>query len=175
MNGYTELSLNESIMNLESYSQLKKGKRKKIMEKNSLIVAEKILQYTKANHGGTFVPNGDSAELNDGYMVSLDGYESSITLNAFHSRRLGFVANYIESIDSVNAIINGISSTRIQAYYNHDGIEYPLFIGSWINDGLLVMDISIQVKTLNQAMELSKRFNQKAIFDNAKKESIYLD
>jgi hypothetical protein len=145
------------------------------MEKNSLIVAEKILQYTKANFGGTFVPNGDSAELNDGYMVSIDGYESSITLNAFHSRQLGFVAGYIESIDSVNSIINGIVSTRIQAYWNHDGMEYPLFIGSWINDGRLVMDISIQVKTLNQAMELAKRFNQKAIFDNVKKESIYLD
>jgi hypothetical protein len=145
------------------------------MEKNSLIVAEKILQYTKANYGGTFLINGDSAELNDGYMVSLYGYESRITLNAFHSRRLGFVAGFIESIDSVNSIINGIVSTRIQAYWNHDGMEWPLFIGSWIDDGMLVMDISIQVKTLNQAMELAKRFKQKAIFDNAKKESIYLD
>jgi hypothetical protein len=32
MNGYTELSLNESIMNLESYSQLKKEKGKKDYE-----------------------------------------------------------------------------------------------------------------------------------------------
>jgi hypothetical protein len=145
------------------------------MNKNSLIVAEKILQYTKENKGGTFLFNGDSAKLNDGYMISLYGYESRLTLNAFHSRQLGFVAGFIDSIDSVNGIINGFISTRIQAYWIQDGIEYPSFIGSWIDDGTLVMDISIQVKTLNQAMELAKRFKQKAIFDNVKKESIYLD
>ena len=142
------------------------------MEKNSLIVAEKILQYTKANKGGTFLLNGDSAELNDGYMVSLDGFESSITLNAFHSRQLGFVANYIESADSV---IHGFNPSTIQSLWiNADG-EYPLYIGSWINDGRLVMDISIHVQSLKQARIFGERFHQKAIFDNAKKESIYLD
>jgi len=142
------------------------------MNKNSLIVAEKILQYTKANYGGTFLVNGDSAELKDGYMVSLENYESMITLNAFHSRQLGFVANYIESIDSV---INEFNPKTMQSFYNLSDGTYPIYIGGWIDDGKLVMDISIQVKTLNQAMELAKRFKQKAIFDNAKKESIYLD
>jgi hypothetical protein len=142
------------------------------MNKNSLIVAEKILQYTKENKGGTFLINGDSAELKDGYMISLYGYESRITLNAFHSRQLGFVAGFIESIDNV---IHGFNPTTIQALWIHNENEYPLFIGSWIDDGMLVMDVSIQVKTLNQAMELAKRFKQKAIFNNAKKESIYLD
>ena len=142
------------------------------MQKNSLIVAEKILQYTKANQGGTFLINGDSAELNAGYMVSLDGYESTISLNSFHSRQLGFVANFIESIDSV---IDEFNPETIESFINLADGTYPAFIGSWINDGRLIMDISIQVKTLNQAMELGKRFNQKAIFDNAKKESIYLD
>lgn len=142
------------------------------MNKNILIIAEKILQYTKTNNGGTFLINGDSAELNDGYMVSIDGYESSITLNAFHSRRLGFVAYFIESVDSV---INEFNPKTMESFINLTDGTFPAFIGTWIHDGRLVMDISIQVKTLNQAKELGKRFNQKAIFDNAKKESIYLE
>jgi len=142
------------------------------MNKNSLIVAEKILQYTKANQGGTFLVNGDSAELKDGYMVSLDRYESRITLNSFHSRRLGFVAYFTESVDSV---FNELNLETIESFINLTDGTFKAFIGTWIDDGSLVMDISIQVETLNQAKELGKRFNQKAIFDNAKKESIYLE
>ena len=142
------------------------------MNKNSWIVAEKILQYTKDNQGGTFLVNGDSAELKDGYMVSLDGYESRITLNSFHSRQLGFVAYFAESTDSV---FDEFNLTTIQSFINLNDGTFPAFIGTWIDNGFLVMDISIQVKTFNQAIELAKRFNQKAIFDNAKKESIYLD
>jgi hypothetical protein len=142
------------------------------MNKNSLIVAEKILQYTKANNGGTFLINGDSAELKDGYMVSLENYESMITLNAFHSRQLGFVANYIESIDSQ---IHAFDSKTIQSFYVCNDGQYPLYIGSWYDDGKLVMDISIHVPTLRMAMIFGERFHQKAIFDNKNKAVLSVD
>lgn len=172
MNGYTEFSLNESIKNHISLFPIKKIKGKKYMNKIMLFIAEKILQHTQIKRGGTFLMNGDSAELNDGYMVSLDGYEQSITLNAFYLRQLGFVAKNVENF---NEIIHAWDSKKNENYYVSIDGTFPMFIGTWIDDGKLVMDISIKVDSLKIARILAERFNQKAIFDNAKKESIFLD
>lgn len=93
---------------------------------------------------------------NDGYMVSIPDHELRYT---YHKESLQYnIADYIQR----KAIILASGITEP----NH-------FVGAWVEDGQLFMDVSIKVNTEEEARELAKNGEQIAYFDNAKKQTVY--
>lgn len=88
------------------------------------------------------------ATFKRGYMVSLKGYELQTTADALDKRTL-------ERYQKIASEKNG-------------------FIGLWLDKGVLYVDISKCVMQLHDALNIAKQNEQKAIYDNAKGESIYL-
>lgn len=86
--------------------------------------------------------------LKRGYMVSIEGYELQTTLDALNKRTL-------EKYQRLAKAKNG-------------------FLGLWIDNGVLYVDISKQVMQLSSALSMAKSNNQLAIYCNAKGDSIYL-
>jgi hypothetical protein len=93
---------------------------------------------------------------NDGYMVSIKGHEQ---VTRFNKQNLQHeIARYIRS--KADILISGLSEDK--------------FIGAWIEDDNLVLDVSIKVDSLEDALRIAKENEQKAIFDCKKSFTIYL-
>jgi len=87
-----------------------------------------------------------------GYMVSLLGFEEQYYFDDFDNKDLkNFVAK--------NAI-----------HLHNDN----RFVGGWINDNKVYLDISINVEDLESAVYIGMHNNQKAIFDCANNKAITL-
>lgn len=83
-----------------------------------------------------------------GYFVSLARTETTVPLNIF-------------SFDVMVQIINEYKKTT------H-------LIGAWIDNDLVYIDNSILVNDLATAINLALAYNQISIYDNVKKETIYI-
>ena len=111
--------------------------------------------YNKMIKNGGLTINRHMEELthNIGYMVSVYGYEKK--LNNFSFEEVGKVVSEYQKI-----------------------VKGALYIGFWIDDGVLYIDISKYIYNKSQALKFGKQNKQIAIFDLEKQESItihYLD
>jgi hypothetical protein len=109
-----------------------------------------------SNGGASYnLLNGEFNPTN-GYMVSIKGHELSITYN---TKGLQYnISQYIKS--KADILISGLSEDK--------------FLGAWLDNELLYLDISILVTTENEAIQLAKENNQLAYFNNSTKESIFI-
>jgi hypothetical protein len=96
---------------------------------------------------------------NHGFMVSIKGHEKT-----YNTDKNSF--NY-EIADFINGkailLLSGISE-------NYDKI----FLGGWIDNGLLYLDVSFLVDTETEAIKMAKDNEQLAYFNNTNKETIYI-
>lgn len=111
--------------------------------------------YNKMIKNGGLTINRHMEELthNIGYMVSVYGYEKK--LNNFSFEEVGKVVSEYQKI-----------------------VKGALYIGFWIDDGVLYIDVSKYIYNKSQALKFGKQNKQIAIFDLEKQESItihYLD
>ena len=100
------------------------------------------------NNGGASY-NLLNGEFNpdNGYMVSIKGHEQ---VTRFNKQNLQHeIARYIRS--KADILISGLSEDK--------------FIGAWIEDDNLVLDVSIKVDSLDDALQIGKENEQRAIFD----------
>lgn len=113
--------------------------------------AVRVAQDIRANGGSTrsVVPGVPSPT--GGYAVSLKGFQETFPHWSDET-----IAEYIER-------------HRFQL------AQPGRFIGAWIDDGQLYLDVSVVVADLQIALDMGRRNDQLAIFDVASEQEIRLD
>ena len=111
---------------------------------------KKIMEIIK-NEGATLDYNYNDFKSDRGYMVSLKGQEVKI--------------------DKTD--IQGIKK-EIEKKREFIGNKKGLYIGLWLEDDILYIDVSIHIINYLRALEVARNNDQKAIFDLKNKDSIYL-
>lgn len=101
---------------------------------------KELKDYIVENDGLTLSNDGKIANLNSGYMVSLEGYEKVYQDIKFIDLKM--VKSYLKKAKEKNA-----------------------FVGFWVSDKKIYIDLSINVNERGEALELAKQNNQLAIFD----------
>lgn len=109
------------------------------------------IQEIIKNGGATLTKDLKKASLTSGYMVSLEGAESQVKGNDY------------------NAIMKAIESKQ-EIIQDRDN----LYIGLWLDNGIMYIDVSINIKDKVDALEFGKYNKQLAIYDLASNDSIYL-
>ena len=105
------------------------------------IVVNNVYTETLANQGYSTDLTGKKPT--SGYMVSVPNHEKVVPLDNFNA----------------NAIQKYISSNRA------DLEELEAFLGTWVNEGKVYFDVSVNIGDLQEALELGKKYKQLAIFD----------
>jgi hypothetical protein len=120
-----------------------------------------LVNFNKAivsNGGASYNLMTGEFNPNHGYMVSIKGHEK--THKAGKESYQYEIADYVKS----KAII-------LMAGIVDDSID-RIFLGGWIDNGLLYLDVSYLVDTEEEAIQMAKDNEQIAYHDNAKGVSI---
>jgi hypothetical protein len=119
---------------------------------------EHLIAETLANGGGSFFPMYLDSLITEhgGYMVSINpGRGIVLPLDEFSPSRVSvWIANNRTYIDNAN--YNGTVL----------GHGFKLF-GTWVNDGMVHLDVTTLVNDLDSALRLGREHNQLAIYDLA--------
>lgn len=110
---------------------------------------KKLIDEIIKNGGATLTSTLENAELKNGFMVSEVGAEKTFELTD----------------------IEGIEKTLIEYA---EKISANQFVGAWVDDNKLYIDISRHYKSKKQALRVGADNKQLAIFDIANAESIYI-
>lgn len=103
------------------------------------------------NKGETLTKDLKKAELKRGYMVSLEGAETQVAGNDYEAIN--------QAIKEKQEIIKD---------------SKDLFIGLWLDSGVMYIDIGINIQDKTEALEFAKYNRQLAIYDLINNDSIYL-
>lgn len=103
------------------------------------------------NGGATLTKNLKKASLKSGYMVSLEGAESQVKGNDYKA--------IIQAIESKQEIIKDRDN---------------LYIGLWLDNGIMYIDVSINIRDKVDALEFGRYNKQLAIYDLVNNDNIYL-
>ena len=103
------------------------------------------------NEGATLDYNYNSFNSNIGFMVSLKGQEVKVNKND--------IENIKKEVDKKREFIKD---------------KKGLFIGLWLEDDILYIDISVHIINYLKALEVARNNEQKAIYDLKNSNSIYL-
>lgn len=115
-----------------------------------------IIAYTQQNGGCSFNSNLEILEDLKGYTISIQKYEYKIAIKNITKNNINEIEKNI--IEKINIIKN----------------RKNYILGTWIDAGILYIDINKIELNYTRAVEFGKSQKQLAIFDNVKKESIYL-
>jgi len=113
-----------------------------------------MLQKTQSDGGFTFDINGDSPK--SGYMVSLQGFERTFDLRTVSPAD---IAQYIRQF-----YMAAEPNTRVSL----------LYVGGWIHDNKLYLDLSANFHSRNTAIKAGKDWGQIGIWDVENSEEIIL-
>ena len=102
-----------------------------------------VVQDTLRDGGLTIKPF-QNEKPSEGYMVALEGYELQVPLSEFFT---GIVADYI-----------GQHAQKLMS-------NPALCLGTWINEGIVYLDLSENVPNREKALELGRERHQLAIFN----------
>lgn len=121
---------------------------------------KEFLKATMKNGGASF--NLVTGELNPktGYMVALIGHEKIIAGVSDEKQLQYHIADYIK--DKAILLASGITDDK-------------KYLGTWVNDGKLYLDVSINFVDKAMAVEIATRSNQLAIWDCANQTEIKID
>lgn len=122
-----------------------------------------IISLVKLNGGLTLNKDLDYADLSTGFMVSSKYYEFKIHLNDINVfKLLKELASKLDTLDYVNS---DKGRRKILKRENR-------FLGLWLDNGILYIDVSYKIKDKLVALELARLNEQLAIFDNSTKQVI---
>lgn len=105
------------------------------------------------NGGATLKADLTNADLQGGYMVSMQDYETVIELSKF------------DSVDEIEKTLNE---------YQKVSKKIGAFIGIWINDNKAYIDLSKNYKRKGNAIKIGLKNKQLGIFDLANTQTIML-
>ena len=105
--------------------------------------ANKFIQLLKENKGVSYNMVTKEYNPNKGFFVSLPSMETKVSLNSL-------------SVDNIVTFINR-HRTLLQ--------DKTKFIGGWIDNNIVYLDISEQIENKREAFELGYQHNQLAIYD----------
>ena len=111
----------------------------------------KLINYTIKNGGVSFNKNLEILEDLKGFTVSIQKFEYTTKIENIEEKKK----------DILNKI-NILNKSKKNNY----------FIGLWLYDNILYIDINKIELNKSRALELGKKENQKAIFDNVNKKEI---
>lgn len=104
---------------------------------------QQFYSQTIANQGASYSILTGELNPNNGYFVSLANNESQIPLSEFTQQTVkDFISNNADALSTSNH-----------------------FIGSWIENNIVYLDVSEQIQDLRTALTLGYRRNQLAIYD----------
>ena len=102
-----------------------------------------VVEDTLANGGLTIKPfTGEKPA--SGYMVALEGYELQVPVSEFFT---GIVADYL-----------GEHAQKLMS-------NPALCLGTWLNEGIVYLDLSENVGSRERALELGRERHQLAVFN----------
>ena len=104
------------------------------------------------NGGATLDKNYNDFSSNVGFMVSIKGQEVKVNKND------------IEEIKK-----------EIEKKRDFIKDKRGLYIGLWLEDDILFVDVSVHIVDYLEALEVGRNNDQKAIYDLKKNESVYLN
>lgn len=104
------------------------------------------------NGGATLTSELKKAELKNGFMVSLEGTETQTQGNNYKA--------IIKAIEEKQKLIKDKNN---------------LYIGLWLDNNIMYIDISINIINKVEALEFGKKNKQLAIYDLVNNDSIYLN
>jgi hypothetical protein len=122
-----------------------------------------LVNFNKAivsNGGASYNLMTGEFNPNHGYMVSVKDHEQ--TFNANKSSYQYEIADYVKQ--RAIMLMAGIVNKSIDR----------IFLGGWIEKGLLYLDVSYLVDTEEEAIQMAKDNDQLAYFNNVTKETIYI-
>lgn len=111
----------------------------------------KMINEIIKNGGATLDVNFNDFNVSTGYMVSLYSYEVKIDIN------------------DIEAIKKEIENKKEEAKKRN------AYIGLWVENGLVYLDISKHIIDYNEALETARNNEQMAIYDLKNDKSIYLN
>lgn len=111
----------------------------------------KIIEYTQKNGGCSFNSKLEILEDLKGYTISIAKYEYKTDIQKYNE----IEKNILKKMEIV-------------------GNKKNYIIGTWIDNGILYIDINKIELNFTRAVEFGKSQKQLAIFDNVNKKSIYL-
>lgn len=94
------------------------------------------------------------------------------TLNA-HGVIMAFNSGYCVSIKGFEKTVKRLSKRIINKYLKIAGLR-GMYAGVWLEDGRYCLDISDNIATREQAIYIGVKNEQRAIYDCAKNDYIYL-
>ena len=103
------------------------------------------------NEGATLDCNYNDFKSNNGFMVSLKGQEVQVNKND--------IENIKKEIEKKREFIKD---------------KKGLFIGLWLDDDMMYIDVSIHIINYLEALEIARNNEQLAIYDLKKNDSLYL-
>ena len=109
---------------------------------------QELIKAIQDNGGATLTSDFKSAAFNSGYMVSLENYEFKTSIEHLSS----------ELLEEYQTIAN----------------DNQAYIGFWLDNDDLYVDISINIDNLNDAIKIAQENKQLAIYNCEKGESIYV-
>ena len=124
-----------------------------VKEKIFLERSKELFNYLKKNGGFTAKPNLIPVKPKSGYAVSLKGYETRVPLEIVS---LGLFRELLKC-------------------YQRLAEKNIAYIGGWIDEGYLYLDLSLILHNKEQALEVASKNKQKAIFDFGSGKTIYLE
>lgn len=107
-------------------------------------------KHTIQNSGGTFTKDGQPVNLTDGYMVGIRGLVSGM------------------DEDSFNILFGRV------ARYENTHHEHDAYVGTWVHENQIYIDLSLHILNLNHAIMIGKLNRQLAIYDLKNNVSISL-
>lgn len=111
---------------------------------------ERIIEIIE-NRGSTLDSNYNNFNSNEGFMVSIKGQEVKVNKND----------------------IQGIKK-EIEKKREFIGNKKGLFVGLWLDNDIMFIDVSIHIIDYMEALEVARNNDQLAIFDLKNNDSIYL-
>ena len=105
--------------------------------------ANKFIQLLKDNSGASYNMITKEYNPNKGFFVSLPNLETKVSLQSL-------------SVDDIATFINKHRSL-LQ--------DKTKFVGGWIDNDTVYLDISEQIDNKREALELGYKYNQLAIYD----------
>ena len=112
----------------------------------------KMIKEILKNGGATLDVNYNNFNASAGYMVSIKGHEKKVNIN---------------DIENIKKEI----SKKMELVKN----KKNYFVGLWVENNILYIDISKHIIKYNRALEVARNNKQQAIYDLKNDVSIYLN
>lgn len=109
---------------------------------------QQLKNIVSANNGATLTSDLDTATIDNGYMVSLQGYEIKTSID--------------------------LLSSDLLKDYQQLAKQHNAYVGLWVDNDNLYLDISVNIKDEKQAFKLARDNNQLAIYHIDKGATIYV-